>query len=268
MQRKLELDGFEMKTVFENIGLKEVGVALLDLAMPRRCVVCGGRLMLRERFICLECLADLPLTYYWQLSHNPMADKFNARVQADLDKAFQANDPVPAEPYAYATALFFYNSESGYKKICQHLKYHAGIASGRYFASKLGRFMACSELYGDVDVVIPVPLHWTRRRSRGYNQAEVIARALAAALGASLRTDVLVRARRTRTQTRMSVSSKADNVSGAFVVRNHCPEAHHVLLVDDTFTTGSTLNACRGALRRALPASVRISVATLAFVVV
>lgn len=259
---------FGMEKAFENIGLKEIGVALLDLAMPRRCVVCGEKLMLRERFICLECLSDLPLTHYWQLSHNPMADKFNARIQEDLDRAFEDNATVTSEPYAYATALFFYNSESGYKKICQHLKYHAGIASGRYFAAKLGRFLARSELYRDVDVVIPVPLHWTRRRSRGYNQAEIIARELAAALGASLRTDVLVRARRTRTQTRMSVASKADNVSGAFAVRNHCLEAHHVLLVDDTFTTGSTLDACRCALRRDLPASVRISVATLAFVVV
>lgn len=310
-----------MKSAFGEISAKDMAVALLDLVLPRHCVVCGGRLLLRERFICLECLSDLPLTRYWQLSHNPMADKFNARIQAEIDKRFSANaavspssgasssspspdflssgtlayssplnsyvpfvpqqpgagsyvSPVPhqsgagvCEPYAYAAALFFYNSESGYKKICQHLKYQGGIESGRYFSAKLGRFLAGSELFKDVDTVIPVPLHWTRHRSRGYNQAEVIARELAVALKASLRTDVLVRTRRTRMQTRLSVASKSDNVSGAFAVRQHCPQARHILLVDDTFTTGATLDACRTALREVISPSVRISVAALAFVV-
>ena len=55
-------------------------MALLDLAMPRRCIVCRRPLGLRERFLCLPCLADFPFTHHWELSRNPMADKFNALV--------------------------------------------------------------------------------------------------------------------------------------------------------------------------------------------
>lgn len=253
-----------MDRVFRNLTAGDIGTALLDLAMPRRCVVCRGTLLLRERFICTSCLADLPLTYFWERTHNPMADRLNERIQASL-----ADDQHPPEPYAFASALFFYNSESDYKRIPQHLKYQAGLDSGRWFAAMLGRAMAAAPAYADVDTVIPVPLHWTRRWSRGYNQAEVIARELASALGAECRPDWLLRVRRTATQTRVSVTAKSANVSGAFRACESvsaAPLPHHVLIVDDTFTTGATLDSCRQALRAVLPPPVRISVATLAFV--
>lgn len=250
-----------MDRIFTDVSLRETGTALLDTVMPRLCVVCRRKLILRERFICTECLAGLPRTYFSSSSHNVMADRFNEVIQRYIDGY---------ERYSYACALFYYNSESLYKRIPRHLKYENGIASGRFFAGMLGREMASSELYADVDVVIPVPLHRWRRWSRGYNQAEVIGKEVAAALGARLRADVLVRARRTRTQTRLSVEEKARNVAAAFRVRTDAFSEEglpcHVLLVDDVFTTGATLNACRMALREVLPPSVRISVATLAFV--
>ena len=256
-----------MDKIFAGITFKDAGTALLDLAMPRRCVVCREPLMLHERFICLSCLCDLPLTHYWERTHNPMADKFNERIQESLP-----DDDAVHEPYAFAAALFFYNSESPFKRIPRHLKYEGGRASGRYFAKMLGECLAASEQFADVDIIVPVPLHWTRYWKRGYNQAEVIASALAEEYGgrASVRTDILRRSRRTMTQTRVSVEGKSANVSGAFslrpVRRQQGTAPKHILLVDDTFTTGATLNACRTALRGRFGQDVRISVATLAFV--
>lgn len=253
-----------MDKIFNDLKLIDFGVALLDMVMPRRCVVCRGHLQLRERFICTGCLAELPLTHFWTQTHNPMADRFNERVRDSMEAAGSS-----FEQYAYAAALFFYNSETPYKHIPQHLKYEAGIASGRFFSEMLGRRMAAAEHFSDVDMVVPVPLHWRRRWKRGYNQAEVIADELARSLGASVRSDVLRRSRSTRTQIGVSVEGKSANVSGAFTVRRSLaagPLPRHILLVDDTFTTGSTLNACREALREVLPPSVRISIATLAFV--
>ena len=273
-----------MDPSFNGISLRDAAAALLDLAMPRRCVVCRRPLTLRERFICLPCLSDFPFTHFWERSHNPMADRFNARIQEDLDSlpplAVRSAPCHPEcregasthEPYAFAAALFLYNADSDYRHIPWHLKYEGGIAAGRWFARMLGERLAASPQFADVDVVIPVPLHWTRRWRRGYNQAEVIARGIADVLGAELRTDILRRARRTRSQVRLPMAAKASNVRGAFTLPARNAQkpgnlrARHILLVDDTFTTGATLNACRAVLRQAFPLPVRISVATLAFV--
>lgn len=238
--------------------IETIATALVDLVLPRFCVACGDRLHLDERHLCLECLADLSLTHFWQYRHNLMADRFNDRLRSIVP------DGVRVE-YASAAALFFYDSESLYRRIPQALKYKANIKAGRYFASMLGRHLATSRDFQGIEAVIPVPLHWTRRLRRGYNQSEVIARELARALGAELVTDKLWRNRRTRTQTRMGMTQKAGNVSGAFSVHGSLPY-RHVLLVDDTFTTGATLVACSAAVLPAMLPGARLSVATLAFV--
>ena len=246
-------------------GLRAAG----EILLPRQCITCGQRLLLEEKHLCLECLADLPQTYFWTMSHNPMADRFNENIQKDIETD---EDDGLHERYAYAAALFFYHSEAQYRLIPYQIKYHGNIRAGRYFGRMLGNRLASSELFEDVDMVVPVPLHWTRKWKRGYNQAEVIAGAVAEALGALMRTDLLRRRKRTTTQTRMEVEDKRKNVAEAFVSTPSLADIaaqdgiRHLLLIDDVFTTGATLHACFVALRTVLPASVRISVATLGFV--
>lgn len=287
--------------------------AVLDLLIPRKCIVCEKSLGTTEKHLCRECLEDLPHTYYWLRKFNPMADRFNALIQEGLenplnnqsaeaifeDLNIHCGDDITNNisstrtDYAYAAALFFYRAESGYSQITRQLKYHGDIPAGRLFGQMLGKKIASAEHFADVDAVIPVPLHWTRKWSRGYNQAEIIAREVASILGAELRTDILQRSRRTRTQTKLSIEGKAANVHGAFVVHENifdcfknknsgrssshnklnkkadCSDLtniKHLLLIDDVFTTGSTLHACYQALRSIFPPEVRISFATLAFV--
>ena len=246
-------------------GLRAAG----EILLPRQCITCGRRLLLEEKHLCLECLADLPQTYFWTMSHNPMADRFNENIQKDIETD---EDDGLHERYAYAAALFFYHSEAQYRLIPYQIKYHGNIRAGRYFGRMLGNRLTSSELFEDVDMVVPVPLHWTRKWKRGYNQAEVIAGAVAVALGAPMRTDLLRRRKRTTTQTRMEVEDKRKNVAEAFVSTPSLADiaaqdsVRHLLLIDDVFTTGATLHACFVALKTVLPASVRISVATLGFV--
>ena len=252
--------------------------AAADLLMPRVCVVCGGRLLLNERVICLHCLADMPLTHFWEQKCNPMADRFNDVIQHGLEKAWGSEDMNgPAteplgrwnERYAYATALFFYNHEADYRHILYSLKYKGRVDVGHHFGRMLGVRIKSAVAFKDVDCVMPVPLHWTRKWKRGYNQAEIIAKEVAAALGTRLDCGILHRRRRTRTQTRLDIKGKATNVEDAFeayLPRLDSNDIKHIILIDDVFTTGSTLHACFCALRKTFPPPVRISVATLAFV--
>ncbi len=259
-----------------SLTLKTFFKAIADFTFPRVCLVCGRILLPFEQDLCCVCRADLPLTRFSHMSHNPMADRFNERLQEGIlerEGTMQGAPAVPErEPYAFATALFHYSPESGYNAITRHLKYQRGLAAGRRFASLLGKELAVSGLFDDVDMVIPVPLHPLRLWKRGYNQAEVIAREVAACLPAArLERRILKRTRRTASQTRLTVEEKAANVRGAFAVACRYKErgalpCRHILLVDDVFTTGSTMAACHAALREVFPPQVRISAATLGFV--
>lgn len=236
--------------------------ALIDLFIPRTCVVCGTRLDLGENSLCTGCLAEIPFTYFWSVAANPMADTYNALIQERTERGGFV------EPYQFAAALFHYNHEEGYSKITQSLKYHADLRTGRLFARMLGRRLSGSPMYFDVDTVIPVPLHLRRLWKRGYNQAGIIASEIARETGARLETRILVRNKYTKSQTRLSHEEKSLNVRDAFVLRKarvRYPLPKHVLLVDDVFTTGETLFACYRVLREVFPPYVRISLATLAY---
>jgi len=254
-------------TIFSSTPVPSLLAAVADLVFPRTCVVCGGDLEAGEEHICAHCASDIPLTRYEGRECNPMADALNARIQERI-----VAEGGAYEPYSRACALFFYKADSPYSNISKALKYRYNRSAGRFFASMLGERMAASPLYADVDAVVPVPLHWMRRWRRGYNQAEVIAAAICAALpSAQLCPAMLRRRSRTRSQARLSsAAERSVNLRGAFKARpvSFCGQfPRHILLVDDVCTTGATLCECHRALRAAFGPRVRISVATLGFVI-
>jgi ComF family protein len=113
------------------------------------------------------------------------------------------------------------------------------------------------------DLVVPVPLHWCRRWTRGYNQSEALARTLAAGMALPFFPTVLRRVRNTPHQTRQSPSVRRDNMRNAFMVRSKGSITRKtVLLVDDVLTTGSTASEAARALRSA--GAARVVVAVLA----
>ena len=117
-----------------------------------------------------------------------------------------------------------------------------------------------------MDVVMPVPLHRSKRAFRGFNQAMVVARALGAQLGKPAEEDLLLRVRETESQTNKSRVERVNNMAGAFKVATPGSLANkHVLLVDDVLTTGATLEACATAILTGENA--KISFATIAIAV-
>ena len=229
--------------------MAEPFAAVADLLLPRLCVVCGRELGRKERHICLDCLVGMPLTYHWLKPENPMADKFNSLIAKDYDGP---------EYYALATALFDFEKGTGYRHITHNLKYRHNIPAGRFFAKMLAKHLV--ETFDNargqfpditpVDAVVPVPLHWTRQFSRGYNQAELIAEGISLFTGIPVEKKLLVREKRTRVQKELTAAERAANLQNAFRTQGQL-SGRTAVIVDDIYTTGATMEACTEALLKA-----------------
>jgi ComF family protein len=132
------------------------------------------------------------------------------------------------------------------------LKYGNMVPLGVWFARNLVGLVQSQGLSFDLDIVVPVPLDQGRRRERGYNQAELIAKPLARLLGIPFRSCLLVRTRPRPNQLRLTRRERWETVRGAYAtLKGAAVDNLRVLLVDDVFTTGATLDACSRALKEA-----------------
>ena len=102
-----------------------------------------------------------------------------------------------------------------------------------------------------VEAIVPVPIHSSRRRARGFNQAEVLAEILGDKLKIPVEPQMLTREKKTRPQKELSAAERLKNLSGAFAAGKECGRIKRVLLVDDIYTTGSTIEACARVLQSA-----------------
>lgn len=162
-------------------------------------------------------------------------------------------------PPAFDRLLALWSYEAPLDSVIQGLKFRRLDYLGRH----LGEALAArwGEEIAGVDVVVPVPLHWVRRLSRGYNQAERIANALARHTDRPL-VSALGRGRATSPQTSLGRDERLVNLRKAFRVRRaDAIRGRHVLLVDDVATTGATIEAAAAALKRTGAAEVTVIVA-------
>lgn len=221
-----------------------------QLFFPEICVTCGDKLITQENHICLNCLHDLPRTNFHKMPNNAVEQLFWGRVMVEK-----------------ATSYFYFRGGSKFQKMIHYLKYKGFKEIGESIGCEFGHEIKNAPGFGDVDMVVPVPLHGKRYKKRGYNQSEWIAKGIALAINKPVESENLKRVVFTKTQTRKTRFERWQNVDGIFSLLN--PEKYenkHILLVDDVVTTGSTLEACAVALHKAM--GVKISIATLAYAVI
>jgi ComF family protein len=166
-----------------------------------------------------------------------------------------------------AAAFSYYNKDSRIRKLIHNMKYKGNKEIGYELGRIYGLSLKSSGFMDDIDVVIPVPLHPSKVRIRGFNQSEVISMGIADAAGLSVDVKSLVRKMVSSTQTKRSRYERWTNVDGIFqVAESRAVSGKHVLLVDDVITTGSTIESCTNELLK--EEGVRVSVVALAFAVV
>ncbi len=151
---------------------------------------------------------------------------------------------------AYDAVCSLGRYEDPLRKAVVHLKYHnqdrgLGLALGRNLWQNL------QTLQWNFDIVTPIPLGDKRMQERGYNQATLIAYPIARLSLAEFFPKAVKRIKETRSQTQLSKEQRRENVKGAFIANDQLVEGCSILLVDDVFTTGSTLDACAQALKLA-----------------
>ena len=212
--------------------LRPYAEALADLFYPQRCVGCSRR---ASDVLCRSCFEALP-----EITP-PLCGR------CGLPTAFEVYgcDGCRTVELAFDGARAPLRYEGVGKGAVHALKY----AGYRPVVERLMAPLMAGSLGGErFDAVVPVPLHRARLAKRGFNQAEVIGRAVAGRLGAPF-LDKLRAVRGTRDQVELTAASRRQNVAGAFEARG--PVAGRVLLVDDVMTTGSTLDECALQLKKA-----------------
>jgi len=215
--------------------VREYGIDFFDLFNPQLCASCDAYLIRGEEDLCLQCIHKLPKTYFWTYDINPVEQLFHGRLKID------------------GGCSFVHFTKGGH---VQHMLHRLKYKGHREVGTKLGTLFAqqlvTKNMFSDIEIFIPVPLHFTREKQRGYNQSMVIARAMAEVYGKRVIGDNLVRTSATDTQTKKSRFDRSDNVKSVFDCKH--PEklrGMRVMLVDDVVTTGSTLEACAKILLNA-----------------
>ncbi len=201
--------------------------AALHFVYPPICLLCQQKHE-QASMICPDCFTQL-------------------NDQAECTFKNHPSDFYHIEGNLYFDGIYyFWEYTPEIQKIIHHLKYQEASKMGKLFGSIMAeRFVP----ENPVDIIVPVPLHKTRQRERGFNQSELVAAELSKSLHVKMDLNLLRRLAYTQTQTHLSARERQENLKDVFALSESEISGKTVLLVDDLITTGATVNACAKILK-------------------
>jgi ComF family protein len=222
-------------------GITRLGHHLLEILLPRVCLVCGEAMLISAGQVCEGCWARLPRL------PSPRCDRCGHPTEGRTCRWCALLPPYVRA----ARSLCWERADTTAQSIVHALKYGGWPSIAEEMVSRMTRIDWPMDVRRERTALVPVPLAAGRLRERGFNQSELLAAALGVAWRIPMWTGVLSRVRDTPSQTRLTPADRIRNVSSAFRTSASARailRGAHVVVVDDVVTTASTLNACAAAL--------------------
>lgn len=219
---------------------------LLHLLFPPRCPFCDGILFqsitASEELVCHKCQDKLPYV------EEPVCSRCGKPLEEERSEyCYDCEKRTWA--YQQGKALWLYSG--AVKESLYRFKYHNRREYARYYGKELVRVYGAWMEARRIQVIVPIPLSRKRLRQRGFNQAELVAREVGRRMNLPVDCSLLSRVRDTKAQKSLNEEERKNNLKKAFKTGTNKVQLDHILLIDDIYTTGNTMNEAAKELKRA-----------------
>ncbi len=222
-------------------GLRRIDEKILDLLYPPRCPICD-KVTLPEDRICPECRKKIHIV------SEPVCMRCGKPL-SNQRKEYCFDCESRSYNFTQGKALWVYGKLE--KASIYRFKYQNKREYAKIYASELTQRYGTWIRNRKIQAIIPIPLHKSRKKKRGYNQAEILAKEMGKVLGIPVYANLLVRVRDTKPQKTLDEAERKNNLKRAFKMSENIVQLKYILLVDDIYTTGSTLDAAAAVLKAA-----------------
>ncbi len=220
--------------------LKAIGRGISKLLYPEVCPLCGRTIDNARGYVCKECSVKMVLI------SEPVCLKCGKELSgSEMDCCEDCS--LAKRHYYKGFPALSYNADMA--KSLSDFKYHNMRCYGAFLADIIVRMRGKEILLARPEVIVPVPVHKSKLKDRGYNQAEVLGKELSLRLKIPVDDELIIREAKTAPQKGLSNEQREENLKKAFISSKKIVEYKSALIVDDIYTTGATVEACTGVLQ-------------------
>ncbi|MFN3966235.1 MAG: ComF family protein [Endomicrobiia bacterium] len=226
--------------------MKKIFNKFIDFLFPKTCVFCGDFILSDEpsKYLCLPCYQKI------KFIESSVCQKCGVPVNSNQRYCDRCSKEGQKIYYDFLRGIVYF--EEPIKKCIHMLKYQGKEYLGKFLSEFFIQYIQKNNYLLNVDLLVPVPIHWTRKLKRGFNQSELLSRPIAEKFNIKYEHKNLFRKKRTKPQVKLNREERLSNINEAFAIRNsNYFTGKSILIIDDVSTTGETINQCAKVLRMA-----------------